>query len=249
MDFTKALTYPFDDPDWAKKLAIPAGISFVILIFAFGTAFLPPVGLCLFPLAFALVPLVGWQLETMKNVRNNVANPMASWDDFGGLAQKGLTPFLAYLVYQIPILIVACLGLGGVALSAMGVSSLENVSDDVIGALGSFLSLGIICCVCLFILYGIAASIVFWGGVMRYLDKEEFGTFMQVRENIAIIQNNASDFLMAYLFTLIGGVIGNAVGGAVPCIGWAAVMPFEFYFSSHIMGQLAAKLGAAPKAM
>src|SRR5262245_20400975 len=109
MDFTKALTYAFDDPDWMKKLAVPAGISFVILVFAFGGAVFPPVILCVFPLLIALIPLVGWQLETMKNVRSNVANPMASWDDFGGLFSKGLTPFLAAIVYQIPPLLVLCL--------------------------------------------------------------------------------------------------------------------------------------------
>ena len=251
MDFTKALTYPFDDPDWMKKLAIPAGISFVLLIFGFGAAFFPPVILCVFPLLIAVIPLVGWQLETMKNIRNNAANPMASWDDFGGLTRKGLTPFLAFIVYQIPLLLVICVGAAVVALPVLGVSSLDNVGDDVTAALGGLMTVAIICCSCLFVLYGIAANIVYWGGFMRYLEKEEFSTFMQIPENIAIIQNNMSDFLMAYLFTLIGGVIANAIGFAVPCLGWAATLPFQFYFNSHIMGQLAAKIGgaAAPKPM
>ena len=251
MDFSKALTYPFDDPDWAKKLAIPAGISFVLLIFGFGGAFFPPVLLCMFPLLIAVIPLVGWQLETMKNVRNNVANPMANWDDFGGLFRKGLTPFLAAIVYQIPPLLILCLAASGITLSVLGVSGLQDVSDDVGAALGGLFFFIIICGTCLIVMYSIVANIVYWGGFMRYLEKEEFSTFMQVGENIAIIRNNMSDFLMAVLFTLIGGVIANAIGVAVPCVGWAATLPFQFYFNSHIMGQLAAKLAgtAAPKPM
>src|SRR6185436_8012778 len=173
MDFSKALTYPFDDPDWAKKLGIGAGLGLVVFVIVGGlgifSSVFPPVAVCtIFGFIF-LVPLIGWSLETTKRVRDNVPNPMASWDDFGALTRKGLTPFLAYLVYQIPLLIALCVIMGIVILPFLGVSFLDTDSDaagGIFAAITGVAGLGFFCGLCLIIVYGIAASIVYWGGFM-----------------------------------------------------------------------------------
>jgi hypothetical protein len=233
MDFAKALTYPFDDEDWLKKLGIAAGIGLV-------TFFLLPffIGLV------GLIPLQGWAINTIKRVRANDPRPLAGWDDFGELFSTGLTPFLAGLVYFIPVLIVYCMAIPVFILPAMG-----GDNSDAVAALGSMAMLVFGCCMCLIVIYMLAANVVLWGGLIRYLDKPEFGTFMEFGENIAIVRENIQDFGMALLFIWIGGLIASVVGN-IPCIGWLIIFPFNYYYSSHILGQLAQKVlkpaGSAP---
>lgn len=231
MDFTKALTYPFDDPDWIKKLGIAALLGLVAFILGWAL-----IGLV------AIIPLVGWSVETIKRVRANEPNPLASWDDFGGMFSAGLTPFLAYLVYQIPTLIVYCISFGVFLLPALG-----GKNSDASQALGGVAMIAFYCCLCLIILYALAAAVVYWGGMMRYLDRPEFGTFMEFGENFGLVREHMGDFGMALLFIFLGGIVASIIAG-IPCIGWLVYMPFMFYYSSHLLGQLAQKLRAAPAA-
>src|SRR5437867_3819473 len=100
MDFTRALTYPFDDPDWLKKL-----------LFALIAGFIPIIGN---PIA-----LQGWDYEISRRVKNGDPTPLADWDDLGGIFSRGLNLFIANLVYQIPTLIFGCIMLFAVFLPAL----------------------------------------------------------------------------------------------------------------------------------
>ena len=79
MDIGSAFTYMFDDQDWLKKIAIGGGITL-------GAIILLPilVGLALF------LPLSGYMLETLKNVRDGRPTPLPEWANFGDLFSKGL---------------------------------------------------------------------------------------------------------------------------------------------------------------
>jgi hypothetical protein len=224
MDFTKALTYPFDDQDWLKKLGIALLVSLAMLIPLIGT--IP-----------GAIILQGWSIEIIKRVKNNHPTPLAEWDDFGGLFNKGLWPFIASLVYQIPTLIFVCLA--GVATAALGGSSNSDTAAGVAGMIPILW----MCCGCLIVLYAIAAGIVFYGGLLRYVDKPEFGTFMEFGENLALVRNNIGDFGMAILYLILGGLIVSVASSVTFGLGSLVASPFMMYFSSHILGQLAQKVG------
>lgn len=229
MDFTKAATYPFDDPDWLKKLGLAALVMII-------------------PIAGPIL-LQGWGYDIVRKVKANDPMPLAGWDDFGGVFMRGLMLFLAGLVYFLPVFIFVCVGYAaGIAIaggSAAALSGNSN-SDSGAGAMASVVSVLVICCYCLAFLYAIAAGIVYWGGYIRYLDKPEFSTFMQFGENIALVRGNAGDFGMALLF-IIGGSIVAGFLGIIPVLGWLLIYPVQTYFASHIIGQLAIKLGGAAK--
>lgn len=224
MDFVKALTYPFDDQDWLKKLGITVLVSLVMIIPVLGT--IP-----------GAILLQGWSIEIIRRVRNNHPTPLAEWDDFGGIFSKGLSPFLAGIVYQIPTLIFACIATFVWVLPAAG-----GDNSDAAAGLAGMASILFTCCSCLIVLYAIAAGVVFYGGLIRYVDKPEFGTFMQFGENLALVRNNIGDFGMALVFIILGGVISGVLSGTG--IGALVATAFSTYFSSHILGQLAQKLGA-----
>lgn len=229
MDFVKALTYPFDDQDWLKKIGIAVLVSLAMIIPIIGT--IP-----------GAILLQGWSIEIIRRVKNNHPTPLADWDDFGGIFSKGLSPFLGALVYQIPTIILACISAFVWTLPAAG-----GDSSDAAAGLAGMAGVLSICCYCVIALYAIAAGIVFWGGLMRYVDKPEFGTFMEIGENLALVRNNIGDFGMALVFVLLGGLITGVLSGTG--IGALVASAFSAYFSSHILGQLAQKLsaGSAPQ--
>ncbi|MFZ3070551.1 MAG: DUF4013 domain-containing protein [Anaerolineaceae bacterium] len=81
MDFGKAFSYMFDDPDWFNKIIIPV--------------------------LFGLIPIVGWlvllgyTLRTAKNIAEHVERPLPTCE-FGLDLGKGFRYFLISLVYAIP---------------------------------------------------------------------------------------------------------------------------------------------------
>jgi len=218
MDFAKALTYPFEDEDWLKKLAF-------LLI-----GIIPIVG---------TIAVEGWAIETARNVRSSAPKPLASWDDFGAVFSRGIPLFLGMLVYSIPTIILAC-GANGLPIIMAGAAAgtRSNSAGTAVGSAGGLLAL---CCGCLAFIVAIASFVTYMGGFIRFMDKPEFGTFMEFGENFGLVQSNIGDFGMAILYMLGAGLIAGLVTWTF--IGGLLAVPFLTYFRAHIMGQLAAKLG------
>jgi len=230
MDFTRALVYPFDDPDWVKKLGLGALISVGGIILSF--LIIPPL--------VVLVLFNGWRYEIIKRVRNDDPVPLPGWDDFGKLFNQGLVLTGAAIVYQIPTLIFACLSVFVFVLPLFGAGN-----EDVMAALGGVATIAVICCSCIIILYAIVASVVYWGGLVRYVDREEFNTFMQVGENFAIVRDNLGDFGMALLFIILGGAIASVASSVTAGLAGLVAQVFTAYFAGHIIGQLIKQLPAS----
>lgn len=217
MDFMKALSFPFDDEEWLKKVGLGVLIQLIPIVGSFA--------------------LQGWSFEIAKRVKNNDPVPLPDWDDFGGKLGKGFMIFLAYLIYQIPTIIFACVvGFAPTILAAGG------DSEEALAALGSVAAIVASCCGCLLVIYAIVAALVFMAGFVRYLDTEEFGTFMQIGDNFSLLRENLGDFGMLILyFFLVGLIIGVASTVTLGLAGLVST-PVMMYFSGHLLGQLAAKL-------
>lgn len=222
MDFTRALMFPFDDEEWLKKLGIGVLIGLIPII---GT-----------------MTQQGWSFEITRRVRRGDAVPLPDWSDFGGLLGTGFKLFIAALVYQIPTLIFACVASFVWLLPALGGDS------DTAGALTGLASILLICCSCLIALYAIFATVVYFGGFIRFVDSEELGTFFQVGENFALVRDNIGDFGMALLYVILAGLIAGVVSSVTFGLGSLLTPIFMMYFTGHVLGQLAAKVsrGAMP---
>src|SRR5436190_2024251 len=107
MDFTQALTYPFNDPDGVKKLLIAVAITLGMFI-------IPVIGWIVGGLLF-----MGWSYEITKRVRNGDPTPLPAWDDFGGLIGRGFQLAIALFVYQLPTLIFFCIAFVALGLPAL----------------------------------------------------------------------------------------------------------------------------------
>lgn len=84
MDFAKAFSYVFKDPDWVKKVAILALVSLI-------------------PIVGALVVL-GWSLEVTRRIIQRDPTPLPDLD-FGQQLGLGFRGFVVALVYAIPVIL------------------------------------------------------------------------------------------------------------------------------------------------
>ncbi|MGF1507488.1 MAG: DUF4013 domain-containing protein [Anaerolineae bacterium] len=219
MDFAKALTYPFEDDDWLKKVGLAVLIQFIPII--------------------GQMVIQGWTFETSKNVRINEPAPMVNWQ-FGELLGRGFILFIASLIYQIPTILFAC------GISFVFVLPAFAGSEDAAAALAGTASLIAICCSCLIVIYAIAAQLVYIAGWVRFIDQPELSTFLQFGDNIALFRENIGDFGQAILFLIGGGILGSIVASLTAGLGSLLLQPFLAYFSAHIFGQLAQKVGGTP---
>lgn len=214
MDFSRALTYPFDDDEWLQKLGLAVLIQFI-----------PIVG---------PIVLLGWSLEISTRVKRNDPTPLPAWSEFGDYLRRGFLLFVAYLVYQLPTIIFACVASFIWVLPALGAGN-----EDVMSALGGAAAIAVVCCSCLVVLYALAAAVVLFGGYVRFINRPELGTFFEFGDNIAIVRDNIGEFGMALLYVVLAGVIASVVSSITAGLGGLISTPFLTYFSGYLLGDLA----------
>ena len=91
MDIGKAFTFVFDDEDWITKVLV--GALFVLA------------SMVLVGIPF----LIGYSIALMRNVMRGDDKPLPAWDELGEKFKEGILLVLIFLVWSIPIWIVACL--------------------------------------------------------------------------------------------------------------------------------------------
>lgn len=227
MDIGKSFSYPFEDDDWISKLFLGAVVSLVpILNFAW----------------------TGYTVDIVRNVIDGVSLPLPEWGDFGDKFVKGFFIWAAGFIYSLPALIIGCLPLGVLAVSA-GVESSNTTEtfQSIFAGVGIFFG-------CLIILYALVLSFYFPAVFINFATKGTFGSCFEVGEIIKIVSKNTSNYLTAWLVSIVGGiVVGIIVAiisvllGFILCIGWilawlisALSSVYLFALYAHLFGQVTA---------
>jgi hypothetical protein len=223
MDIGSAFSFVFDDQDWIKKIAVGGGILLAGIIL---TPIL--VGLALF------LPISGYMLETLKNVRDGHPTPLPEWTDFGALFSKGLMVAVIYLVYNLPSLILVC--------ASAGVNIFAS-NPDVDPDLAATLAIVGGCISCVQFLVSLAGNILIPGALIRYARAESLGSAFQVMEIINFIKNNIGDYVIVFLLTIVAGMVGG-LGFILCIIGVFFTAFWANLVTANLYGQLARKAGA-----
>jgi len=236
MEYGNAFTFPQQDPDWIKKVAIAGGILFVGLAFSW---------LLLIPAITAGLLLGGYGLEITRRVIAGESNLLPEWTDFGGLIKKGLYVFVVQLVYALPLLVFgACIGLtnGLVATTA-------NSSNDS-GTLATIASVVSACCGCLILLYAIIMGMALPVAVGRLAATGELGPALRVGEVIALVRTKPAVFLIVALLSSISVSILSSIGSLICGIGAPFGLAYGLLATAHLYGQAyrvaTAESGSAP---
>jgi hypothetical protein len=179
MDFAKAFSYVFEDPDWVKKVLIAA----LILII---------------PIIGELVVL-GWSLRIAKNVMDGESTPLPEVD-FGTDLARGFMAFVIGFVYTLPaILLSGFLGTVNAILANGSNSNTFLTASVVVTSCFGLVSA----------LYGIVVTVVLPAAYTNFLAKGNLGAGFELGEVFGMVRNNLGAFLIVFLGSIVAGLIAG----------------------------------------
>ncbi len=225
MELGQAFTYIFKDKRWFTKLLIGWLVSIVPI------------------LNFAFT---GYVTRTIRNVEINLEEPLPEWDNFGEKFVLGFYMWLASIIYALPIILLSIIFFVPVAIVG------NNQSGDAVA--GLLTGAGILFS-CLALIYALVLSLLLPAMNINLARKETFSSVFDFSEFWRIFRANTSDYLVAWIMTIVWAVVIGTVGGLlatalaiIPCIGWIAafvlggllgvIIPVVY---AHLFGQVAAK--------
>lgn len=223
MDFGKAFTFMFEDPDWLRKLGIGTLVGLV--------------GFLLLPILIGFIPLIillGYTLDTLRNVADGHERPLPEWQDWGGFLARGFKLFAAFFVWALPaLLIVLPLSIG---------SALAEQNGSEMGAIAALL---IICSSCLMLLWVIFLTLLTPAVYVRVARTGRFAAAFEFSKLWTFTRDNLGNIIIAILLTWVAGLIAGLVaslGVIALLIGVLITLPFaslwQYLVQAHLFGQI-----------
>ena len=226
MDFGKAFTYMFQDPNWLAKL----GIGTLLVL----------VGISLSPVLIGIVPLIivaGYSLVVLDNVRLGHEHPLPEWQDWGRFFMLGLKAFVALFIWALPMFIGFVPVLAGSVISDSGNS----------GGAGAISTLLICCGSCLMFLWGLFIALLTPAIYARLAATGRFGSAFELGRIWEYTRDNLGNVIIAIVLVWLAGIIAfvlGTMGFMLLCIGAMLTIPlaslWQYLVQAHLFGQIAA---------
>lgn len=218
MDYGKAFTYVFEDPDWVKKVLIGGAIYLGGFVFGF---------LLLIPSFISIFLIAGYMIETVQNVVAGKERPLPDWDNWQDKIRKGGVMSLIVLVYTLPLWILVIPFIAIMALSGQG-------SNSDMSAVGVFSICGFYL---IFFVYILFINIIYPALVIKYATTEEFAAAFRFSEILSFIRSNLGPYVIVILLTIAANWIRGL--GAIACyIGMFFTMFYAQLIDANLFGQL-----------
>ena len=209
MDFGRAFTYVFDDPEWIKKILIGGLITLIPLVGSF--------------------IVYGYTLEIARRVYFESEERLPAWDDFGGYLMRGFIFWIAMLIWFLPItLLIGCVVVVLIAAGSTGEDAAVALST-----LAAFALFGLVLLVVL--LWSLTVLPILAG---RYAVERRFRAAFQFGE-ILVDLRRAGPLPLLLLFVLyfVAGFIAQF--GFLACfIGVIFTSFFANAVTAHGVGQV-----------
>lgn len=207
MDFGKAFTYPFQDPDWFKKIIIPGLVMLIPII--------------------GQIAVLGWALEITRRVLRKDPNPLPEFD-FGKNLSDGFKGFVIGLVYAIPIFIFM--------IPPIIVSATMDPEAASMESLGPVAIIVMVCCYGLMILYSLLMSAVLPAALGNFVANENMSAGFRFKEVFALVKAAPGAYLLVLVGVILAGMIGG-LGSIVCAIGVILTSAYAFAVQGHLYGQ------------
>jgi len=222
VDYGKAFTFPQEDPDWIKKVAIAGVVVFISAIGSF---------LLVVPIVGGFV-LGGYMLEITRRVITGESPVLPEWSDWGGLIKKGLFVFVVQLVYALPLIVLGvCAGLPYAGLALAGDNS------DTVQTLGTIASVVSACVGCLIAIYAILMAIVLPAAIGRLAVTGEIAPALRFGEVFALVRAKLGVYIVVALLAGLAISVLSSIGSIACGIGAFFGIAYGLIAAGHLYGQ------------
>jgi hypothetical protein len=221
MDFGKAFTFIFDDPEWIRKVGISALIGLI-----------PIVG---------QLYLLGWGLEVTRRMAAGVAELLPDID-FGTYLGHGFKAFVVALVWTAPIWVLAIV-VAIVSSLTYNSSAAYNTAPRVANAAATIVSI----CFGLFaFVYGIFAGIALPAAFSRTVIFGSIGDGLAFGKVWKLVSAAIGPWVLALIGNIVAGILASIIGSIACGIGVFITTAMYQVIMGHFYGQayLAAKANA-----
>jgi hypothetical protein len=198
MYFFEALQYPFNSQGWIGKAAIGV-VLMIIPIFGWFT-------------------LGGYVLRLTREILNG--NMELPDYDYGADFGRGLSLFVAALIYQIPAFIIGFV-------------------------LGALLGNGIVSRILVWAI-GYLIGLILQVAIVRYVLTEDFSVFWDLGRNFALIRDNIGAVVTYIINTILFGIVAGiilTIGFMLLVIPGLILTPLICYASAYLLARYAQELG------
>jgi len=208
MDFGKAFTFVFDDPDWLKKVAINALIGLIPLI--------------------GQIYLLGWGLEVARRIATRSGIPLPDVD-FGTYLGHGFKAFVVALVYTVPIFVITIpiVVVAAVAENAGVDRDVANVILLVINLGGGLLIL----------LYSLVMGLLLPAAMTRAVVFGSIRDGLQFGKVFGLVRAAPVAYLLTLVGTLLAGMLASLVGSLACGVGIIFTLAYQQLVTGHFYGQ------------
>jgi hypothetical protein len=224
MDFGKAFTFMFEDPDWLRKLGIGTAVGAVAVL--------------LMPFLIGIIPfmmVIGYTVETLRNVTRGEERPMPEWNDWGLFLSLGFKVLAASFVWALPAILLMIPFVIGSALTNQGQG-------------GEAVGIAILCCAsCLLLIWILFVALITPAIYIRIAQTDRFSSAFALGPMWQFTRDNLGNVIVALLLVyvvagLIAAVIGF-VGFLLLVIGAIITIPlatlWQYLVQAHLFGQIA----------
>lgn len=209
MDIGKAFTYIFDDENWLTKILL-GGLFSLLSVILIGIPF-----------------VLGYAVETIKNVIDGVPSPLPEWDNLGEKFRKGLMVALLLIIYQIPNLLFQCVRTGAMlALAEADPEMAENAMPIIQSCQG-----------CFSLVWTLLIAAITPAVFIKYALTEDFMAGFRFGELFDLIKADLGNYVIAILLTWVAGIVAM-VGLIGLCIGVFFTGFWSRLVQAHLYGQL-----------
>lgn len=224
MDFGKAFTFMFEDPDWVRKLGIGTVVGAVAILLS--------------PVLIGLVPaimILGYCLDVLRNVADGREYPLPEWEDWGGFLARGFKLVVAFFVWSLPIILISIPLIIGASLTG----------DQSSGANVAFGTLFIICSSCLMVLWGLFMLLISPAIYIRLAVTDRLTSAFEVGRLWELTRDNLGNVIIAILLVIVAGIIAGIVGSLgliLLIVGVLVTLPaatlWQYLVQAHLFGQI-----------
>lgn len=208
MNFGKAFSFVFDDPEWLKKVAINALIGLIPIIGA--------------------LYLLGWGLEVARRVATRHTTPLPDVD-FGAHLGHGLKAFVVALVYTVPMWVIT--------IPMVVISLLIEGSRMGSDAAATLYLITNVCGGLLIFLYGLFMGFVLPAALTRAVVNGSIKAGIQFKPVLAIVGKAPAAYLLTMVGVIVVALLAGMVGSLACGIGLIFTAAYQQAVTGHFYGQ------------